>query len=87
MAAGLPVVSPAVGDVAAMVGGANARFIGAPGEQDALARALAKLASDPAARRTIGAANQALARQQYDEGKMIERYRSLYWGLMGRRGT
>jgi glycosyltransferase involved in cell wall biosynthesis len=87
MAAGLPVVSPAVGDVAAMVAGANAPFIVAPGDQDALARALAKLASDPAARRTIGAANQALARQQYDEGKMIERYRSLYWGLMGRRGT
>ena len=87
MAAGLPVVSPAVGDVAAMVAEANAPFVVPPGDEEALGRALATLAADPAKRRAIGAANQALARKDYDEGKMIARYKALYWALMGRQAT
>jgi hypothetical protein len=36
-------------------------------------------------RDTVGAANRARARTEYDERKMIERYKALYWGLMGRK--
>jgi hypothetical protein len=35
-------------------------------------------------RKRIGEANRAKARAEYDEARMIERYRALYWGLMGR---
>jgi glycosyltransferase involved in cell wall biosynthesis len=73
--------------VAAMVAEANAPFVVPPGDEEALGRALATLAADPAKRRAIGAANQALARKDYDEGKMIARYKALYWALMGRQAT
>ena len=85
MAAGLPVVSPAVGDVAAMVAESNAPYIVPPGDERALATALQELAADASARRAIGGANQARARTDYGERKMIERYKALYWGLMGRK--
>jgi glycosyltransferase involved in cell wall biosynthesis len=58
------------------------------GEGQALARALGqslvRLARDPAERTRIGAANRARARAEYDEARMIERYRALYWGLMAK---
>jgi len=85
MAAGLPVVAPAVGDVAAMLSEENRPFVVPPGDERALAGELIRLAADPALRRRIGAANRALARKAYDETAMIERYRALYWGLMGRK--
>src|SRR5207302_7117782 len=67
MATGLAVVAPAVGDIAGMVAEANRRFITPPGNQAALAGALLELASDPGLRKSIGAANRALARSDYDE--------------------
>jgi glycosyltransferase involved in cell wall biosynthesis len=85
MAAGLPIAAPAVGDVAAMVAEENREFIVAPGDERALRRALTALAGDPARRKRIGEANRARARKEYDEGAMIERYKALYWGLMGRK--
>lgn len=85
MAAALPVAAPAVGDVGSMVAEENLDFIVPPGDEPALAGALIRLAGDPALRRRIGAANRALARKAYDETTMIERYRALYWGLMGRK--
>jgi glycosyltransferase involved in cell wall biosynthesis len=85
MAAGLPVAAPAVGDLAAMVAEANAPFIAPPGDEAALARALERLAGDAAGRQAVGAANQARARKEYDEAAMIERYKALFWGLMGRK--
>jgi len=84
MAAGLPIAAPAVGDVARMVAEPNAPFIAAPGDETALTLALEKLAADLPLRQAIGAANQARARKEFDEAKMIERYKALYWGLMGR---
>nr|WP_166179136.1 glycosyltransferase family 4 protein [Altererythrobacter segetis] len=85
MAAGLPVAAPAVGDVAEMVSEANREFIVAPGDERALRRALTALAEDPALRKRIGEANRVRARKEYDETAMIERYKALYWGLMGRK--
>jgi len=83
MAAGLAVVSPAVGDVAEMVAEENRPFIVPPGNERALADVLAQLAGDDLLRKRIGDANRARARKDYDEGTMIKRYRALYWGLMG----
>jgi glycosyltransferase involved in cell wall biosynthesis len=85
MAAGLPVVSPAVGDVAEMVAEENRPYIVAQGDERALRQALTAIATDQLLRKRIGDANRARARKDYDEGTMIQRYRSLYWSLMGRR--
>lgn len=85
MAAGLAVVAPRVGDIGATVSSDNGPYLVAPGDEVGLAAALAELAADPAARQRIGEANRARARAEFDEATMIERYRALYWGLMGRR--
>jgi glycosyltransferase involved in cell wall biosynthesis len=85
MAAGLPVAAPRVGDVGAMVASDNGPFLAEPGDEAILAEAIGALAADPVLRKRVGAANRAKAAAESDEAKMIERYRSLYWGLMGRK--
>ncbi len=85
MAAGLPVAAPRVGDVGAMVASENGPFLTRPGDEAELAGALARLAADPALRKRIGEANRAKARAEFEEAAMVERYRALYFGLMGRR--
>lgn len=85
MAAGLAVVSPAVGDVAAMVAPDNAGWIAPAGDDDALAAALAAAAQDPAARQQIGMANRQRARAEYDEAAMLSAYRDCYARAMGRQ--
>lgn len=82
MAAGLPVVAPRVGDIASMVSSDNGPSLVDPGDEKALAKALSRLADDPAERQRLGQANRQKAREQFDERRMIERYRALYWGLM-----
>jgi glycosyltransferase involved in cell wall biosynthesis len=85
MAAGLPVAAPRVGDLAAMVARDNGPYVVPPGDEQALANAISALAFDTAARKRIGEANRSKAAEEYDEARMIERYRALYWGLMGRK--
>jgi len=84
MAAGLPVVSPDVGDVAAMVAPDNRSFI-AP-DDAAFRVALAKLAADGDLRARIGAANRRVATERFDESTMVAAYENLYGrALKGRR--
>lgn len=78
MAAGLPVVAPAVGDIAAMVAVENRPFITPADDEAALARALAALLADRRLRRAVGAANRAVAADRFDESMMIAAYRGLY---------
>ncbi len=85
MAAGLAVAAPRVGDIGAMVATDNGPFLTAPGNEAELAKAIQALAADPMLRKRIGAANRAKAAAEFDEHTMIERYRALYWGLMGRK--
>lgn len=87
MAAGLPAVATDVGDIRGMVAEENLPFIVPVAREDLLAVALARLASDPVLRQTIGAANRAKALQNFDEGQMIDRYRALYSAAMGQRGV
>jgi L-malate glycosyltransferase len=84
MAAGLAVAAPAVGDVAEMVAVENRPFIVAPGDEVALAGAIARLAEDPAAAAQVGAANRRRAVAEYDRAAMIETYRALYGAAIGR---
>jgi glycosyltransferase involved in cell wall biosynthesis len=78
MAAGLPVISTNVGDVAAMVAAENKPFIIPAQDEPGFAAALAGLAQDQDKRLALGAANKAVAARDYAESSMIEAYRRLY---------
>jgi glycosyltransferase involved in cell wall biosynthesis len=84
MASGLAVVSPAVGDVAEMVAEENRPFITPPGDEDALAAAVAALAADEALRQRIGKANRARAVAEFDEKIMARRYAEAYARVLPR---
>ena len=83
MAAALPVAAPAVGDIAAMVAEKNAPFIVSRNDEAALADSLARLAKDADLRSSIGEANRAKARAEFDAAKMIATYRRLYDSALG----
>lgn len=83
MAAGLPVVSTAVGCVPELVVPGTGLLVD-PGQPGALADALAALAADPDRRRAMGEAAKARAARAFDVGLMARRYRALYSTL--RRG-
>ena len=84
MAAGLPVVATAVGDVPHMVSADNAPLIVAREDEPAFTAALETLAARPDLRRAIGRANRARAAAHYDEAEMIARYAALYGEAIGR---
>ncbi|WP_428629812.1 glycosyltransferase [Sphingopyxis sp.] len=76
MAAGLPVVSPAVGDVAAMVSAANRPYIAA--DETNFRMALLKLVENATLRTDVGADNRIVARKRFDETHMVAAYEKLY---------
>jgi glycosyltransferase involved in cell wall biosynthesis len=76
MAAGLPVVSPAVGDVAAMVSEANRPYVAA--DEAAFRAALLRMTEDATLRAGVGAANRRAAAQRFDESMMVGAYEKLY---------
>jgi len=84
MAAGLPVVAPRVGDIADMVASDNGPLLYAPGDEAALLDGVQQLVGAPHERKRLGQANRAKARAGFDQQAMFDRYRALYWGLMGR---
>ncbi|MDP3674895.1 MAG: glycosyltransferase family 4 protein [Novosphingobium sp.] len=84
MAAGLAVASPAVGDVAAILGPGNQPYLTPPGDESALAAALRELAEAPRLRKSIGMENRARARACFDQDTMVSRHAALYAQVMGR---
>ena len=84
MAAGLPAVATAVGDVPAMISADNRPLIVDPQDEAGFAAALDSLADQPNLRRAIGAANREKAVAEYDEKQMIEAYARLYGEAIGR---
>ena len=84
MAAGLPVVSPDVGDVAAMVAPDNRHFIAV--DETAFRAALVDLAADGDLRKRVGSSNRRVAAESFDESTMVAAYENLYGrALNGRR--
>ncbi len=82
MAAGLPVVTTHVGDVAVMLPPEQHRFV-TKIDEFSLAAALRQLVADPNLRKSLGKANQRLAADVYDERTMIARYAALYGRILG----
>ena len=84
MAAGMPVVSPNVGDVAAMVSAENRQFIA--DDEAGFRGALTEIATDAVLRAQVGEANRRVAAQRFDESTMVAAYENLYArALEGRR--
>tara|TARA_R110000787_G_scaffold134521_1_gene246900 strand:- start:5995 stop:7140 length:1146 start_codon:yes stop_codon:yes gene_type:complete len=76
MAAGVPVASMNVGDVANMVATANQPYVVT--DEAGLADALGALADDADLRATLGAANRDRATRDYAEKTMVAAYGALY---------
>jgi len=83
MAAGLPVATTHVGDVAIILPPEQLPMV-AECDSYALAAALRQLVADKALRAQLGAANQRLALSDYDEATMVARYAALYDTVLGR---
>jgi glycosyltransferase involved in cell wall biosynthesis len=83
MAAGLPVAAPDVGDVTSMVCEENREYIVPAGDEQELARVCVQMTGDDALRLRLGARNQLRAQEEYDEYRMVDRYRALYGSLIG----
>ena len=81
MAAGLPVVATAVGDIAEMVSSANRFAISS--ETLRYREAMERLVADALLRRQIGTANREKALADFDEVAMVGAYATLYGGALG----
>ncbi len=83
MSCGRPVVCSDIAGYRQVVDARGARLV-PPGDADALARAIAALARDPAARRAMGELNRARA-EAYDWRDVADKTRALYVEAIGER--
>jgi glycosyltransferase involved in cell wall biosynthesis len=83
MAAGLPAVATAVGDVPTMVSADNRPLIVEPHDEPAFTAALDTLAARSDLRSGIGLANREKAIADYGEDRMIASYAALYGKTIG----
>jgi len=82
MAAGLPVVSTAVGGVPELVREGETGLLVPPNDTGALARALQALVDDPARRRAMGAVARQYAMAHFDIRHTVRGYEQLYESLL-----
>ena len=86
MAAGLPVASTPVGDVPEMVAQENRPYLARAGDPVRLRDSLENFTRSAELRVSVGAANRAKARAEYDEDTMIAAYARLYGDALARPG-
>jgi glycosyltransferase involved in cell wall biosynthesis len=77
MAAGLPVVSTAVGGIPSVIDEGETGLL-VPVEEQALRAALAKLERERALARTMGTRARAVALARYSHDRMVDAYLELY---------
>jgi len=85
MAARLPVVSTAVGDIPEIVSAENLPYVTPKEDETALASNLRKFLSDASLRGAVGAANRVRVEREFTLRAMCERYHSLYENARKRR--
>jgi glycosyltransferase involved in cell wall biosynthesis len=78
MAAGLPVVSTAVGGVPELLENGKEGFIVRPGNTEQFSEAMMSLLRSSELRRTMGAAAACRAREKFDVSAMVRAYEELY---------
>jgi glycosyltransferase involved in cell wall biosynthesis len=78
MAAGLPVVATAVGEIPAMVVEDETGYVVPVSDPDALAAALGRLLVDPRLRRTMGAAGRRRAEERYSSEGTVRAVSDVY---------
>jgi glycosyltransferase involved in cell wall biosynthesis len=78
MAAGLPIISTAVGGVPELLQNGKEGFIVQPGDAEELSAAMMTLLKDRGLRRTMGAAAAARAKDKFDVSAMVRAYEELY---------
>jgi glycosyltransferase involved in cell wall biosynthesis len=79
MAAGLPLVATAVGDIRDMVAEQNHPFV-VDRDPNQMAQAILTLIRDPGRARALGFANARRAREHFDQKAMFSAYRDLFDG-------
>jgi glycosyltransferase involved in cell wall biosynthesis len=84
MAAGLPVVAPAVGGLPALIEDGRNGFLFPVGDEAALRERFRTLRADPEAARAVGARGLAHTHERHSREAMVRRYLALY-GQMGAR--
>jgi glycosyltransferase involved in cell wall biosynthesis len=82
MAAGLPVISTAVGGVPELVQHGTTGLLVPAGDACSLAEAIAQLGCDPARRAAMGNAARQTARERFDVRVMSLAYATLYQQLL-----
>ncbi len=82
MLAARPIVATAVGEIPTVLSGGRAGVLVPPADAAALADALARVLSDPAQARRLGAAAALRATEEYAFDKMMGRYMALYARLL-----
>jgi glycosyltransferase involved in cell wall biosynthesis len=83
MAAGLPVVASAVGGVPEVVVDGESGLLVPPGDEAALARAIARLADEDGLARRLGAAARARILERHEVSLMAQRTRETYERALG----
>ena len=78
MAAGVPLVAARVGGLADMLADGETALLVPPDDPDALAAALSRLQSDSRLRQKLVANAQALVRERYDLGAMLDAVAEVY---------
>lgn len=87
LAAGRPVVATRVGGVPDVVREGEDGFLVEPGDVDALAERLARLAADPALRERLGAAGRARVIPRYSVERLVDDIDLLYRSLLASAGA
>lgn len=86
MAAGLPIVAPAIGDIATMVSDLNQVYLVQDRNAVGIRDRIEILAQHPHERERVGKANQSRAQALFDEAGMIRSYAEIYSRAVGRPG-
>jgi glycosyltransferase involved in cell wall biosynthesis len=83
MASGRPVIATRVGGVAELVADGQSGLVVAPGDAQALADAILRLAADPALRAAMGTAGRATVHAEFDVTTEARRILALFLGQGG----
>jgi glycosyltransferase involved in cell wall biosynthesis len=87
MAAGLPVVASKVGGVPELVVDGETGFLPEPGDDEALASAVARLVADAGLRRRMGDSGRARVAERFDLSSFYRAHAGLYRRELERAGV